>query len=184
MEMRGMAVTPGYWQRDVATGEPFTKDGRLRTGDVGRPDEGGFVHITGTSPAASRKSSSAVARTLRHQLRRIVRGQQLALRARPRRRDGSSAVRGSGRVGLPAGALAGIDRPQVAAVATLQVDQRALVAQQVLPMRGAIRRGALALVAAGVVAAPGAREPGTTTRIGSRINRQHDSPSDPAAHLR
>jgi long-subunit acyl-CoA synthetase (AMP-forming) len=34
MEMRGVAVTPGYWQRDVLTGEPFTKDGRLRTGDV------------------------------------------------------------------------------------------------------------------------------------------------------
>ncbi len=47
MEMRGVAVTPGYWQRDDLTGEPFTKDGRLRTGDVGHPGEGGFVHITG-----------------------------------------------------------------------------------------------------------------------------------------
>jgi long-subunit acyl-CoA synthetase (AMP-forming) len=47
MEMGGVAVTAGYWQRDVLTGEPFTKDGRLRAGDVGHPDEGGFVHITG-----------------------------------------------------------------------------------------------------------------------------------------
>ena len=42
-----MAVTPGYWKRDVLTGEPVTKDDRLRTGYVGHPDEGGFVHITG-----------------------------------------------------------------------------------------------------------------------------------------
>jgi hypothetical protein len=98
-------------------------------------------------------------------------------------RHRSLVHKGSGCVGLPAGALAGIDRPQVAAVGTLQVDQRALVAQQVLPMRGAIR-GALALVAAGVVAALGARKPGTSTRIGGRVNRQHDAPSDPAAHLR
>ena len=46
MEMGGVAVTPGYWQRDVLTGEPFTKDGRLRTGDVGHTDESGFVHIS------------------------------------------------------------------------------------------------------------------------------------------
>ena len=112
-----------------------------------------------------------------------TRAASFTLGARPRRRDGWGAVRGSGRVGLPAGALAGIDPPQVAAVATLQVDQRGLVAQEVLPMRAAIRRGALALVAAGVVAALGARKPGTSSRIGGGVNRQHDSPSDPAAHL-
>ena len=33
MEMRGVAPTTGYWQRDVLTGQPFTKDGWLRTGD-------------------------------------------------------------------------------------------------------------------------------------------------------
>jgi hypothetical protein len=50
-------------------------------------------------------------------------------------------------------------------------------------MRGAIR-GALALVAACVVAALGARKPGAAARICGRVNRQHDSPSDPAVHLR
>jgi hypothetical protein len=37
--------------------------------DVGHLGEGGFVHITGRTG----KSSSAVVRTLRHQLRRIAR---------------------------------------------------------------------------------------------------------------
>lgn len=42
------AVTLGYRQRDVLTGEPFTKDGRpVAHGDVGHSDERGFVHITG-----------------------------------------------------------------------------------------------------------------------------------------
>jgi len=40
----------------------------------------------------------------------------------------------SGRVRTPAGALAGIGRPQVAAVGALQVDNSPLVAEQVLPM--------------------------------------------------
>jgi hypothetical protein len=144
------------------------------------PDEGGFVHITGRIKEIIIRSGENVAAPAAPDCPRTATGATgpTAPSRRFERRQGS------GRVGLPAGALAGIDRPQVAAVATLQVDQRALVAQQVLPMRGAIRRGALALVAAGVVAALGAREPGTTTRIGSRINRQHDSPSDPAAHLR
>jgi len=88
----------------------------------------------------------------------------------------------SGRVRPPACALTGVDRPQVAAIWTLQMNHRALVAQQVLPMCGAVR-GALALAAASV-GALGARQPCATARIGGWVNRQHDSPSDPAAHQR
>jgi hypothetical protein len=73
MEVRGVAPTSGYWQRDDLTGEPFTKG------------------------AVAHKRSPRQA--------------------------------GSGRVGLPAGALAGVDRRQVAAIRTLQVDEHALVAQ-------------------------------------------------------
>jgi long-chain acyl-CoA synthetase len=47
IQLRGVTVTPGYWQRDDLTEEAFTADGWLRTGDVGRLGEDGFVHITG-----------------------------------------------------------------------------------------------------------------------------------------
>ena len=66
---------------------------------------------------------------------------------------------------------------------TLQVYQRALVAQQVLPMGAAIS-AALAVVAAGAVVASSARHPGTAGTVGGRINRQHESPPDPAARRR
>jgi len=76
MAMRGVAPTPGYWQRDDLTGEPINAP--------------------------------------------------LGARARCRDDPGPS---GSGCVGLPAGALAGIHRRQVAAIRTLHVDEHALVAQ-------------------------------------------------------
>ena len=67
--MSNLSHAPGYGQRDVLTGEPFTKDGRLRTGDVGRPDEGGFVHITdravATVPAPSRSQAASDCRRVR-----------------------------------------------------------------------------------------------------------------------
>jgi long-subunit acyl-CoA synthetase (AMP-forming) len=47
MEMGGVAVTAGYWQRDVLLASRSPRMAGLRTGDVGHPDEGGFVHITG-----------------------------------------------------------------------------------------------------------------------------------------
>ena len=47
MQVRGVTVTPGYWERDDLNAEAFTHDGWLRTGDVGHLDEDGFVHITG-----------------------------------------------------------------------------------------------------------------------------------------
>ena len=58
------------------------------------------------------------------------------------------------------------------AAGALQVYQRALVAQQVLPM-GAAVSAALAVVAAGAVVAARARQPGTAGTVGGRINRQH-----------
>jgi long-chain acyl-CoA synthetase len=47
IQLRGVTVTPGYWQRDDLTQEAFTPDGWLRTGDLGNIDDDGFMHITG-----------------------------------------------------------------------------------------------------------------------------------------
>jgi hypothetical protein len=77
---------------------------------------------------------------------------------------------GLGRVGLPAVTLARVGRPQVAAVRALQMDQRAPVAQEVLPVRGAICC-ALAVAAAAVGIAGRAGQPGTSARIGGWVNR-------------
>lgn len=42
----GPQVMQGYWNREEATAEVMTPDGALRTGDMGRMDEGGFIYIT------------------------------------------------------------------------------------------------------------------------------------------
>jgi long-chain acyl-CoA synthetase len=47
IQLRGVTITPGYWQRDDLTQEAFTPDGWLRTGDLGHIDDDGFLHITG-----------------------------------------------------------------------------------------------------------------------------------------
>jgi long-chain acyl-CoA synthetase len=47
IQLRGVTITPGYWQRDDLTEEAFTPDGWLRTGDLGNIDDDGFLHITG-----------------------------------------------------------------------------------------------------------------------------------------
>jgi long-chain acyl-CoA synthetase len=47
IQLRGVTITPGYWHRDDLTQEAFTRDGWLRTGDLGNIDDDGFLHITG-----------------------------------------------------------------------------------------------------------------------------------------
>ena len=43
--VKGANVTPGYWNNPEATRAAFTADGWLKTGDVGRMDEDGYVTI-------------------------------------------------------------------------------------------------------------------------------------------
>jgi long-chain acyl-CoA synthetase len=44
--VRGPQVMKGYWQRPDETAAAFTRDGWLRTGDIGVMDERGFLRIT------------------------------------------------------------------------------------------------------------------------------------------
>lgn len=47
IQTRGLNNFQGYWRNNEKTAETFTQDGWLRTGDVGRIDEDGYVTITG-----------------------------------------------------------------------------------------------------------------------------------------
>jgi long-chain acyl-CoA synthetase len=47
IQLRGITVTPGYWELENLTREALTDDGWLRTGDLGHLDADGFLHITG-----------------------------------------------------------------------------------------------------------------------------------------
>jgi malonyl-CoA/methylmalonyl-CoA synthetase len=49
IEVRGPNVFKGYWRMPDKTKEEFTADGWFKTGDVGRIDERGYVHIVGRS---------------------------------------------------------------------------------------------------------------------------------------
>jgi long-chain acyl-CoA synthetase len=42
----GPQVMDGYWQNDAETAKVMTDDGALRTGDMGRMDERGYVYVT------------------------------------------------------------------------------------------------------------------------------------------
>lgn len=45
IQVRGANVTPGYWNNPAATKAAFTADGWLKTGDVARLDEDGYVTV-------------------------------------------------------------------------------------------------------------------------------------------
>jgi acyl-CoA synthetase (AMP-forming)/AMP-acid ligase II len=44
--VRGPNVVKGYWNKPDSTAETFTPDGWLKTGDIARIDEDGFIYIT------------------------------------------------------------------------------------------------------------------------------------------
>jgi malonyl-CoA/methylmalonyl-CoA synthetase len=47
LEVKGPNVFAGYWRDQEKTRSEFTADGWFKTGDVGRIDENGYVHIVG-----------------------------------------------------------------------------------------------------------------------------------------
>ncbi|CAJ0935622.1 unnamed protein product, partial [Mesorhabditis belari] len=49
IEIRSPALFSGYWRNPVKTKEDMTDDGYFITGDVGRIDDNGFLHIMGRS---------------------------------------------------------------------------------------------------------------------------------------
>ncbi|MEY4563540.1 MAG: hypothetical protein RLZZ618_2817 [Pseudomonadota bacterium] len=49
IEVRGPNVFAGYWRLPEKTSEEFTADGWFKTGDVGRLDDKGYLHIVGRS---------------------------------------------------------------------------------------------------------------------------------------
>jgi malonyl-CoA/methylmalonyl-CoA synthetase len=49
VEVRGPNVFAGYWKRPELTASEFTDDGFFRTGDVGKFDDDGYLHIVGRS---------------------------------------------------------------------------------------------------------------------------------------
>jgi malonyl-CoA/methylmalonyl-CoA synthetase len=49
IQVRGASVFGGYWRMPEKTAQEFTTDGWFRTGDVGRVDARGYVHIVGRS---------------------------------------------------------------------------------------------------------------------------------------
>jgi long-chain acyl-CoA synthetase len=47
IEVRSCTCTPGYWQKPDANAETFDSQRWMKTGDIGRIDADGFLHITG-----------------------------------------------------------------------------------------------------------------------------------------
>ncbi len=49
VEVRGPSVFSGYWRRPELSATEFTPDGWFRTGDLGRFDADGYLHLVGRS---------------------------------------------------------------------------------------------------------------------------------------
>ncbi|GAB5450033.1 MAG: class I adenylate-forming enzyme family protein [Halioglobus sp.] len=47
MEVRTVTCTPGYWEKPDANAATFDEQRWMKTGDLGRIDEDGYLHITG-----------------------------------------------------------------------------------------------------------------------------------------
>lgn len=47
LAVRGVTVTNGYYNKPIETAEAIDKDGWLKTGDVGRVDEQGYIQLVG-----------------------------------------------------------------------------------------------------------------------------------------
>ncbi|WP_080873965.1 class I adenylate-forming enzyme family protein [Oceanobacillus timonensis] len=61
LTVRGPSVTTGYYNKPEETAAAIDKDGWLRTGDVGRVDENGYVQLLGRSKEMFKVSGELVA---------------------------------------------------------------------------------------------------------------------------
>ncbi|MFD1415562.1 class I adenylate-forming enzyme family protein [Oceanobacillus jeddahense] len=61
LAVRGSSVTSGYYNKPEETAAAIDKDGWLRTGDVGRIDENGYVQLLGRSKEMYKVSGELVA---------------------------------------------------------------------------------------------------------------------------
>merc|ERR1711916_369501 len=62
---RGRQIMMGYMYNDEKTAQAFTEDGYLRTGDVGKVDEDGFLFITNAVVIGDKKKFLSVLLTLK-----------------------------------------------------------------------------------------------------------------------
>lgn len=61
LAVRGATVTNGYYNKPMETAETIDKDGWLRTGDVGRIDDSGYLQVLGRSKEMYKVSGELVA---------------------------------------------------------------------------------------------------------------------------
>src|SRR5699024_4708242 len=60
LAVRGATVTRGYYKKPEETAEAIDKDGWLRTGDVGKIDENGYLQVLGRSKEMYKVSGELV----------------------------------------------------------------------------------------------------------------------------
>src|SRR5699024_5106519 len=60
LAVRGATVTHGYYKKPQETAEIIDKDGWLKTGDVGRMDENGYIQMLGRSKEMFKVSGELV----------------------------------------------------------------------------------------------------------------------------